>query len=96
MAFDPRVPCVQGKPLVKIGMLLRMECFNVTGTPQTVVDEVCGGNVPPITSDGTIGAVAIAGSESCSVGYSGTYYLVPDLLGAADATYAWVLTPVLT
>ena len=85
MASSPRVPCVQETARQERYIA---EGFNVTGTPQTVVDEVCGGQVPPITSDGTIGAVAIAGSESCSVGYSGTYYLVPES-GAADSTYAW-------
>ena len=85
MASSPRVPCVQETARQERYFA---EGFNVTGTPQTVVDEVCGGAAPPATDDGTIGAVAIVGSESCSVGYSGTYYLVPEP-GAADATYAW-------
>ena len=85
MASSPRVPCVQETARQDRYVA---DGFNVTGTPQTVVDEVCGGQVPPITSDGTIGAVAIAGTSSCSVGYSGTYYLVPES-GAADSTYAW-------
>ena len=85
MASSPRVPCVQETArqdrYVAAG-------FNVTGTPQTVVDDICGGQTPPATDDGTIGTVAIAGTENCTVGFSGTYYLVPEP-GAADATYAW-------
>ena len=85
MASSPRVPCVQETARQERYIA---EGFNVTGTPQTVVDEVCGGQAPPATDDGTIGAVAIVGSTSCSVGYSGVYYLVPES-GAADSTYAW-------
>ena len=87
MASSPRVPCVQETArqdrYVKEG-------FNVTGTPQTVVDEVCGGQSIPDDggTPGNIGNVAIVGSTDCNVGFSGTYYLVPEP-AAADATYAW-------
>ena len=85
MASSPRVPCVQETARQDRYFA---EGFNVTGTPQTVVDDICGGQTPPATDDGTIGAVAIVGSDECNVGYSGTYYLVPES-GAADSTYAW-------
>ena len=87
MASSPRVPCVQETArqdrYVKEG-------FNVTGTPQTVVDVVCGGQSIPDDggTPGNIGNVAIAGSTACNVGFSGTYYLVPEP-AAADATFAW-------
>ena len=85
MAASPRVPCVQETARQERYIATG---FNVVGTPQTVVDTICGGATPPATDDGTIGAVAIAGSAACNVGYSGTYYLVPES-GASDATYAW-------
>ena len=87
MASSPRVPCVQETArqdrYVKEG-------FNVTGTPQTVVDVICGGQSLPDDggTPGNIGNVAIVGSTDCNVGFSGTYYLVPEP-AAADATYAW-------
>ena len=89
MASSPRVPCVQ-----ETARQERYENLtNVTGTPITVVDTVCGGQAPPAPTppggtDGDIGAVAIQGTENCSVGFSGRYYLVPEP-GAADATYVW-------
>ena len=86
MASSPRVPCVQ-----ETARQERYENLtNVTGTPITVVDTVCGGQAPPDVpaTPGDIGAPVIQGSTNCSVGYSGRYYLVPEP-GAADATYAW-------
>ena len=86
MASAPRVPCVQ-----ETARQERYENLtNVTGTPITVVDTVCGGQAPPDVpgTPGDIGAPEIQGSTNCSVGYSGRYYLVPEP-GAADATYAW-------
>ena len=86
MASNPRVPCVQ-----ETARQERYENLtNVTGTPITVVDTVCGGQSIPDDggTPGNIGNVAIAGTENSSVGFSGTYYLVPEP-GAADATYAW-------
>ena len=86
MASAPRVPCVQETQ--------RQERYenltNVTGTPITVVDTVCGGQAPPDVpaTPGNIGDPEIQGSTNCNVGYSGRYYLVPEP-GAADATYAW-------
>ena len=87
MASSPRVPCVQETARQDRYFA---EGFNVTGTPQTVVDVICGGQAPPDDGGvaGNIGNVAIVGSANCNVGYSGTYYLVPES-GAADATYAW-------
>ena len=87
MASSPRVPCVQETARQDRYFA---EGFNVTGTPQTVVDDICGGQAPPDDGGvpGNIGNVAIVGSENCNVGYSGTYYLVPES-GAADSTYAW-------
>ena len=87
MAVSPRVPCVQETArqdrYVKEG-------FNVTGTPQTVVDVVCGGQSIPDNGGtaGNIGNVAIVGQTASTVGFSGTYYLVPEP-AAADATFAW-------
>ena len=87
MASSPRVPCVQETARQDRYVA---DGFNVTGTPQTVVDVVCGGQSIPDDggTPGNIGNVAIAGTENCSVGFSGTYYLVPEP-AAADATYAW-------
>ena len=85
MASSPRVPCVQETARQERYIA---EGFNVTGTPQTVVDDICGGQAPPDNTDGEIGGVAIVGSTECSVGFSGIYYLVPES-GAADSTYAW-------
>ena len=85
MASSPRVPCVQETARQERYIA---DGFNVTGTPQTVVDDICGGQAPPDNTDGEIGSVAIVGSTECSVGFSGVYYLVPES-GAADATYAW-------
>ena len=87
MASSPRVPCVQ--ETARQDRYIK-EGFNVTGTPQTVVDDICGGQSLPDDggTPGNIGNVAIVGSTSCAVGFSGTYYLVPEP-AAADATYAW-------
>ena len=87
MASSPRVPCVQ--ETARQDRYIK-EGFNVTGTPQTVVDVVCGGQSIPDDggTPGNIGNVAIAGSTACNVGFSGTYYLVPEP-AAADATFAW-------
>ena len=85
MASSPRVPCVQETARQERYIA---EGFNVTGTPQTVVDDICGGQAPPDNTDGDIGGVAIVGSTECSVGFSGVYYLVPES-GAADSTYVW-------
>ena len=85
MANAPRVPCVQETArqdrYIAAG-------FNITGTPQTVVDDICGGQAPPDNNTGQIGNVQIVGSTECTVGFSGVYYLVPES-GAADSTYAW-------
>ena len=87
MASSPRVPCVQETARQDRYVA---DGFNATGTPQTVVDVVCGGQSIPDDggTPGNIGNVAIAGTTSCSVGFSGTYYLVPEP-AAADATYSW-------
>ena len=90
MANAPRVPCVQETARQE---RYTVEGFNVTGTPQTVVDDICGGQAPPDTgTPGNIGNVGIAGAAECSVGYSGTYYVLPES-GAADSTYLWSLNP---
>ena len=87
MASSPRVPCVQ--ETARQDRYIK-EGFNVTGTPQTVVDDICGGQSIPDDggTPGNIGNVAIVGSTSCAVGFSGTYYLVPEP-AIPNYTVAW-------
>ena len=61
MATDPRVPCVQETARQD---RYTADGFNVTGTPQSVVDTICGGQAPPDDggTPGNIGNVGIAGA----------------------------------
>ena len=57
-----------------------------------MVDDVCGGGASP-APDGDPGehrccCYCDSSLRAAPVGFSGTYYLVPEP-GAADATYAW-------
>ena len=85
MASSPRVPCVQ--ETARQDRYEIAEGFNVTGTPQTVVDTVCGGQAPSWTDALMVHHRCCCYPRlvlsCCCVGYSWyftTWFLNPVLL----------------